>query len=1083
MDSKLELNFITVDDIRYPRLIEIKGSQKVGDLECAIKEKLNINDKLCLRKVETYVSLDSLEDGSETAAYELVLEAWKSAKLLEDHCTLATTFPELDVDSLHIIVELPILRINCFVLGESTDNVFQVEIASNESISAFKEVIINRKRHEFGHVDPRTLVLWDATMPTDKNFEENLIKLDLDNKKPLLPEAVVSQIFPISLEYRLHVVLEVPQLDFKLNCLVLGESVDYIFQVKIAPNESVFSLKVAIKDGNRPAFNHIDIGTLVLWDVSLPADQHVQENLNKLNLIDRQPLPLLQKVSKIFPRHPISGWLHVIVKPPPKEVEQVQPRVIEISSGAQIAVLKSWYAPYIGDAHRIFYDNATKRSQNDTFCVRYQSIIQSSGMGKSRMIDELSKEHLVIPINLRMSGTGFLPGDRGVLEFLNYQPFSPVKAYIRSHAFLIGLFHATFTVLCDFANNIAEESSEERRKILSAKFRKYMSDGQTFGRHGPNRVKFYTEVIQRANEFIRTMGSESLDVIASKFYPVLRKLLMLLDPNLPSFHDSLPEEPIMLLLAFDEAHSLAFPTTPKLEQAEEADRTTLSVMRHALRKMVDFPMFTVFLSTNPVIIRDFLPQPRDDPSGRLFELILRPVSPFTELGFDQMLKADNLEIRSDTWDIDFVSRVGFMVRFGRPLFGSWYKYGTSREQIDILKFGASKLCGGFLPNWKDIVDSPGIQLSLMSVRLALEFNSTSMRVRARELEHVEKHMRVCLHLHHNLETALTISPSEPILAEASRLIMLNNSEFNFSRSLLQHLEKLVLDKGDRGELVAKLLLILASDAAYISKKELRRKSGSRLPLMPVQAAEPELLLELEPTVPRAVSLELFIKELLAEKWHTDVLESLPAQWRTEEESRRSFQTTFQDAKIYFNHFIKIDDPRVINRDFLWRLIARGAAVLCADGQAGVDIIMPFTYHTGTLSRRTTSAIFVQLKNNAIFGSKPNVILFDLMNPYLLRFYDLDDENPLPIIRMVFALASHKAAVTAIPPKTEQPRQGARIQTDKANVKSPTYTAYDIWCAKACSDTFGIIKGGKEGDDTTYENLLKICKAFSAAYMA
>ncbi len=32
---------------------------------------------------------------------------------------------------------------------------------------------------------------------------------------------------------------------------------------------------------------------------------------------------------------------------------------------------------------------------------RYCSIVQSSGMGKSRMLDELSKDYFLIPINLR----------------------------------------------------------------------------------------------------------------------------------------------------------------------------------------------------------------------------------------------------------------------------------------------------------------------------------------------------------------------------------------------------------------------------------------------------------------------------------------------------------------------------------------------------------------------------------------------------------------------------------------------------------------------------------------------------------
>jgi len=89
-----------------------------------------------------------------------------------------------------------------------------------------------------------------------------------------------------------------------------------------------------------------------------------------------------------------------------------------------------------------------------------------------------------------------------------------------------------------------------------------------------------------------------------------------------------------------------------------------------------------------------------------------------------------------------------------------------------------------------------------------------MKIRARELEQVEKYMRVCLLVHDGFETGVTISPSEPILAEAARRLMIEPAAFDVPRSLLQQLEKPGLDKGNRGELIAELLLILASDAAF-----------------------------------------------------------------------------------------------------------------------------------------------------------------------------------------------------------------------------------------------------------------------------
>jgi len=39
--------------------------------------------------------------------------------------------------------------------------------------------------------------------------------------------------------------------------------------------------------------------------------------------------------------------------------------------------------------------------EDNRIYAHYAAIVQSSGMGKSRMVDELGKTHFVIPINLR----------------------------------------------------------------------------------------------------------------------------------------------------------------------------------------------------------------------------------------------------------------------------------------------------------------------------------------------------------------------------------------------------------------------------------------------------------------------------------------------------------------------------------------------------------------------------------------------------------------------------------------------------------------------------------------------------------
>lgn len=65
------------------------------------------------------------------------------------------------------------------------------------------------------------------------------------------------------------------------------------------------------------------------------------------------------------------------------------------------ATVRAWDGPYMGTAHDCLYNAMHKHQKNETAYGRILSIVQSSGTGKSRMVDELSKKHLVVPINLR----------------------------------------------------------------------------------------------------------------------------------------------------------------------------------------------------------------------------------------------------------------------------------------------------------------------------------------------------------------------------------------------------------------------------------------------------------------------------------------------------------------------------------------------------------------------------------------------------------------------------------------------------------------------------------------------------------
>lgn len=119
------------------------------------------------------------------------------------------------------------------------------------------------------------------------------------------------------------------------------------------------------------------------------------------------------------------------------------------------------------------------------------------------------------------------------------------------------------------------------------------------------------------------------------------------------------------------------------------------------------------------------------------------------------------------------------------------------------------------------------------------------------------------------------------------------------------------------------------------------------------------------------------------------------------------------------------------------------------GCHGADIILPVCFKGNLLTRDNMSAIFIQVKNKKDVPGN----LFDSMDPFGVRLFS-DGDEPLPVIRMVFALGSDECGIR-FPPQDKSDQAGK-------------FTSYDIWCAGLSRDTFARV-----GDDLHwYEALLR-----------
>ncbi|KAF8330456.1 uncharacterized protein EI90DRAFT_3060807 [Cantharellus anzutake] len=488
-----------------------------------------------------------------------------------------------------------------------------------------------------------------------------------------------------------------------------------------------------------------------------------------------------------------------------------------------------------------------------------------------------------------------------------------------------------------------------------------------------------------------------------------------------------PRRPLVVL-AFDEAHALT-------DNPRQTDWNLFSELRRTLRQIQDFPIFSIFLSTAGRFNK-FSPEIRSDPSARVRE----PDNPL-----------------KDTVTIHRVVETDWISHLGRPLFGSyWDKFP---DELAILDSARQKLLNG--PNELRDDNSAGA-LACLSVRLALEFN-TDVSAHAVSCVQVERHMRLCLSATAGFEELITIPGSEPLLAEAAYELM-RDTHRNAVHHLANHSDLNCIDRGRRGELIATLLIMQTYDAA-------REISGRRW-----------------------VSVANFMEALLPTWNYEMLLQSSPTSWLVKDGPKNrdnTFQAIFKDYGMWFNHVIKIETQEMISSNHLWKFVTRGAMILCATNQEGIDIVLPICHTTRNLCPDSMTAMVIQVKNAPTYKATLKSSLFDTMDRAVLfstsdsDFAEASGEPNItelaepkkkkrkmapgpsvipkpeaadlkPVIRVVFDLASPEPAVVF--------RQWPEVQHHFSG-----FTTFDIWLAGLSCKTFKQIQ---EADLESYQILLE-----------
>jgi hypothetical protein len=150
-----------------------------------------------------------------------------------------------------------------------------------------------------------------------------------------------------------------------------------------------------------------------------------------------------------------------------------------------------------------------------------------------------------------------------------------------------------------------------------------------------------------------------------------------------------------------------------------------------------------------------------------------------------------------------------------------------------------------------------------------------------------------------------------------------------------------LARGERGELIVRLLWTLAHDAAINEENGVKNPDSQLIYHQPVRFLD-------------------WLKALVAPRWHPVVLKAKPIA----NPDGLTLEEAFRDVYLHFSHFARADDYKIICPQLLWISLTRGYAYQCADNQKATDLVAGL-HHGGLkapICAENTSPMNGQVKN-------------------------------------------------------------------------------------------------------------------------
>lgn len=431
--------------------------------------------------------------------------------------------------------------------------------------------------------------------------------------------------------------------------------------------------------------------------------------------------------------------------------------------------------------------------------------------------------------------------------------------------------------------------------------------------------------------------------------------------NIPEYTGCKP-----LIFVFDEASNLLNAKNGISNYFEL--RSLLSELRRN--------MFVLFLDTFSHL-SEFMPSTSRDPSSRICTGVSKIFEPIYLLpNWDLFGAIDSICSIKDSIKFENICK------YGRPLWGSWMHTRTNSngkyESIDyknLYYLAVAKLIGS--KSFEEEYDENDC-LAVLSSRIG----TIKPKCLSSCQEMVAKNMAVCTYVDNENDIFEIDYPSEPILAEAAAFLINNikSPEF-FVKKLIYLIESSIISKGDKGEIIAKLILLQAKDKS-------------------ISPFEPDYPLKFS----KLVYVGEFVKNVYGECENKEC-GNFENNWICNSKKElcclKMIKQQLKNANILLNGFVNFTHfsrpKEFMDKTSLIKALKRCAAYHCKMNQKPIDLVIPVSLNENNFDLISVVVVQVKLWSESYQPSYPDIVqkidinLFSDISknvPYLVLYMQL-----------------------------------------------------------------------------------------------